>query len=91
MVWFSQGVITDGCYPPDDGQWYAQMASLPLPPCDTGALKEWLSDEHRIEIPILTWQGRPVLRLSVQGYNTRQEVETLIEALEAFFACHPQG
>ena len=60
------------------------MASIPLPPCDTETLEAWLYDEYQIEIPILTWQDRPLMRLSVQGYNTREEVETLIAALEAF-------
>jgi isopenicillin-N epimerase len=68
------------------GRWYAQMASIPLPPCDTGALKTWLYDEHHIEIPIVTWQERPMARLSVQGYNTREEVDILIETVKAFFA-----
>jgi len=70
---------------PDDSAWYAQMASLPLPPCDPPVLREWLYEEYRIEIPILTWNGRPLMRLSVQGYNTREEVDTLIGALERFF------
>jgi isopenicillin-N epimerase len=76
---------------PDNGQWYAQMASIPLLPCDARALKQWLYDEHRIEVPILNWHDRPLIRLSVQGYNTVADIETLIEAIETFFARHPQG
>lgn len=71
---------------PDGEEWYAQMASLPLPQCDLGALRTWLYDEHHIEIPILTWQDHPLMRLSIQGYNTQQEIETLIDALKAFCA-----
>jgi isopenicillin-N epimerase len=70
---------------PDGDGWFAQMASLPLPPCDTAHLKTWLYDEHHIEVPIVTWHEQPLLRLSVQGYNTAQEVEILLEALDAYF------
>ncbi len=70
---------------PDGETWYAQMASIPRPPCDAGALGRWLYDAHRIEIPILNWNGRPVMRLSVQGYNTAEEVEALLAALRAYF------
>ncbi len=71
---------------PDDGAWVAQMASLPLPDCDTGALKAWLYDEHRIEIPVLTWNERPMMRLSVQGYNSREDMEALIGAIGEYFS-----
>ena len=43
-------------------------------------------DDLLIETPVLTWQDRPLMRLSVQGYNTPQEIETLIDALKTFFA-----
>ena len=71
---------------PDSEAWYAQMAALPIPPCDRMALKEWLYDEYTIEIPIIGWGEHTLARLSVQGYNTRKEVETLIGALRRFFA-----
>jgi len=68
---------------PDSAEWYAQMAAFPLPPCDAGELKRRLYDEYRVEVPIIEWGGRQFVRLSVQGYNTRQDVETLLEALDA--------
>ena len=34
-----------------------------------------------IEVPFLTWEDKQYVRLSVQGYNTREDVETLICAL----------
>ncbi len=69
-------------YTPDTTQWYAQMAACPLPACDGPQLKERLYDEYRVEVPITTWRGRQSVRVSVQGYNTRQDVETLVGALE---------
>jgi isopenicillin-N epimerase len=61
------------------------MASLPLPLCDPKKLQQQLLDRYRIEIPIITWNERPFARISVQGYNTQADVETLVAALEALF------
>jgi isopenicillin-N epimerase len=56
------------------------MAAMTLPECDTEALKSRLWDEYRIEIPVGRGQ-RPRIRISVQGYNTRTDIERLLEAL----------
>ncbi len=66
---------------PDSPECYAQMAAIPLPPCDAEELKRRLYDEYRVEVPIITWGGRQFVRVSVQGYNTREDVEALIKAL----------
>jgi isopenicillin-N epimerase len=65
----------------DDPRWFAQMAVLPLPACDTDALKRRLYDEYRIEIPVTHWGETPCLRISVQGYTTRADVEQLLAAM----------
>jgi isopenicillin-N epimerase len=57
------------------------MATMPLPPCDTDALKSRLYDEFRVEIPVNRWGNSPALRISVQGYNTRADVDRLLEAV----------
>jgi isopenicillin-N epimerase len=55
---------------------------MPLPPsCDTAALKQRLYDEYRVEIPVAEWDGQPCLRVSVQGYNTRSDIERLLDAV----------
>lgn len=72
---------------PDDRRWFSQMASLPLPLCDTGALCQRLRDEYNIEVPIVRWTGvngdppRAFVRLSIQGYNTQSDVDHLLAAL----------
>jgi isopenicillin-N epimerase len=71
---------------PDDVQWFAQMAALPLPPCDLDALKRRLYDEYRIEIPVIRWNDRCFVRISIQGYNTRAEVDALVAALRALLS-----
>lgn len=61
-----------------------QMVALPLPPCDPVALKAWLWD-RRIEAPCYLWQGRPFVRVAVQGYNSAEDLETMFAALKRFF------
>jgi isopenicillin-N epimerase len=68
---------------PDAPEWYGQMVTLPLPPCDTAQLKTRLYDAYRIEVPILTWRNQPHIRVSVQAYNTRDDVTRLVEALQS--------
>ena len=66
---------------PDGAGWVAQMATLPLPDGDAAALKARLYDAHRVEIPIIPWEGRRYARISIQGYNAREEVDAFVEAL----------
>lgn len=59
---------------------YAQMVVLPVPHADAGALRERLFTESRIEIPVTQHGGRTFVRLSVQGYNTADDIERLLAA-----------
>jgi isopenicillin-N epimerase len=66
----------------DDPRWFVQMSTLPLPAgADAARLKQRLYDEFRIEIPSTTWRAVPCLRISVQGYNTRGDVQRLLDAV----------
>jgi len=66
---------------PPSREWFAQMALVPLPPCDAGRLSREMWERHRVEVPVLGYRGRPYLRLSIQGYNSREDVDRLFEAL----------
>ncbi len=69
-------------YPALNG-FFEQMAVAELPPIpDLETLKQRLYAEYRIEVPLLNWQGRQFIRISVQGYNTPDDLETLLQALE---------
>jgi isopenicillin-N epimerase len=57
------------------------MATFPLPPCQPQELKRRLYDEFKIEIPIITWQRRAFVRVSIQAYNSLEEIEALVAAL----------
>jgi isopenicillin-N epimerase len=73
---------------PESPDWYAQMVSIPLPAYDAKLLQARLFDEYSIEVPIVTWNGRQFVRVSVQGYNTQVELDTLTSALATLL---PQG
>lgn len=67
---------------PQAGIWFRQMAVAPLP-ANTNVLqlKSRLYDEYRIEIPVHEWNGNKLIRVSVQGYNTKHDIDMLIKAL----------
>lgn len=66
---------------PEDRTWFTQMATLRLPPCNTAQLQSHLWNEERIEVPVITWNGEPFIRVSIQGYNTEEDVLKLLAAL----------
>ena len=70
---------------PDSPHWWGQMCAIPLPDGDGPGLQRRLREEWRIEIPIVSWNNRCLLRLSLQGYNSPADVDRLLTALEAIF------
>lgn len=68
---------------PDSVMWYAQMVTVPLPPCDPAAVKRRLYEEYHVEVPLVVWKDRPHIRVSIQAYNVQQDVDTLIRGLAA--------
>jgi len=68
-------------YPSDE--WYAQMASLRLPEgVDITWLKEKLYSAFHIEVPLIEWDHAKLMRISVQGYNSQKDLDTLRYGLE---------
>jgi isopenicillin-N epimerase len=71
-----------------DQKWFEslklQMAAVPLPDeTDLAKLKTDLYEKYRIEVPLILWNGKKFIRVSIQGYNTRWDADRLIEALKA--------
>lgn len=58
-----------------------QMVSMPVPRCDPTQLKARLYDDYHIEIPCFDWQDHTIVRVSVQGYNTKSQMDHLVTAL----------
>jgi isopenicillin-N epimerase len=65
----------------DSPHWFAQMVAVIIPDCDVEELKRTLYDEYCIEVPVFTWKGRSIVRVSLQGYNTPDDANCLVEAL----------
>lgn len=48
-------------------------------------LKAKLYQEYKIEIPVIEWENRLLIRISVQVYNTVNEIEYLLDVLWKIF------
>lgn len=68
---------------PDSPDWFVQLASVPLPNCDGRKLQSELYEKYRVELPVTDWGGRQFLRISIQGYNNRSDVDRLVAGLSA--------
>lgn len=67
---------------PLDPRFCCQMAIAPLPAsADLPTLKTRLYDEYQVEVPLIQWQDRKFVRISIQGYNEVADVEALIAGL----------
>ena len=71
---------------PLDSDFFSQMGIAPLPSCDPVVLKSRLYDEYRIEVPVIQWQDRQFVRISIQGYNDQADVDALVHALTSLLA-----
>lgn len=61
-----------------------QMVAMPVPKSDPEELKSFLIEQHGIEIPVFNWQDRTIVRVSVQGYNTQRQMDSLVDALREY-------
>ena len=67
---------------PLDSDLYCQMGIAPLPLSNLVALKNRLYDEYKIEVPLIQWQDKQFIRISVQGYNSEEDIDALTKALQ---------
>jgi isopenicillin-N epimerase len=66
---------------------FGQMVVIPMPAVDPVELQRRLFEEHAIEIPVTRHGDRIFLRISIQGYNTREDVDGLVEAVARILKC----
>ena len=67
---------------PDSPEWYGSMTLVPLPPGNKWQLQDQLWRQFGIEVPIIDWHNRRYIRVSCHLYNTREEIDALIAALQ---------
>jgi isopenicillin-N epimerase len=75
---------------PDSMEWYGSMIALPLPKAPEAPpagvqrdpLQHTLWKQHQIEVPIIHWRGHRLLRVSCHLYNTKSDIDHMLEALK---------
>ena len=67
-----------------------QMVAMPIPECDPVEVHKQLWERYKIEIPVFKWQDHHIARLSVQGYNSKPQMDYLIEALTELLSLKAQ-
>jgi isopenicillin-N epimerase len=67
---------------PNNGEWFAQMVTLLLPPCDVEQIERTLLHDYKVDIPVRAWREHRFIRVSIQGYNTADDVDRLLSGLE---------
>ena len=59
-----------------------QMVAMPVPAIeDPLDVHDKLLERYGIEIPVFNWQDHSIVRLSVQGYNSKPQMDILLDAL----------
>ncbi|MEM7127796.1 MAG: hypothetical protein AAF702_15800 [Chloroflexota bacterium] len=58
---------------------FSQLRSIPIPGKASDYRHFW--EEHKIIVPIFEWHGHTFVRISVQGYDTPEDVDTLVSAI----------
>ncbi len=61
--------------------WFAQFFAARLPECELDTLKTRLYNEHRVEVPLVRWNGGAFVRVSFQAYNDQADAGALLEGL----------
>lgn len=74
---------------PKDGSMIGSMTTVQLPlgfplvDKNTDSMLTWVYDHYQIEVPIMPWQERTVVRISAQLYTQLGDIDLLIDAVEA--------
>jgi isopenicillin-N epimerase len=67
---------------PTSSDFFCQMGTAPLPPSDLALLKCRLYDEYKVEVPLTQFHDQQFIRISVQAYNSQEDIDLLVKALE---------
>ena len=64
--------------------WFGQMSSICLPNCNVLDIYQYLKSE-KIEVPVIEWNRRKILRISIQAYNSEKDIDKLVTSLKNYF------
>ena len=70
-----------GLPPISPDTWFVQFFAARLPECNLDVFKARLYDQHRIEAPLIRWNGQAFIRISFQAYNDEADADALLQAL----------
>ena len=76
---FDDDILCENSY-----DWIGQMSSFIIPDCNIVDLYEYLKSKN-IEVPIMEWNNKKILRISIQAYNDDNDITRLIKYLKIFF------
>jgi isopenicillin-N epimerase len=83
LAYDAQSALTKltGIPPITSSELFAQMVSVFLPDLDPEPSQKRLLEEFHIEVPLFKWNHRTTMRVSIQGYNSRSDIDTLLDAI----------
>jgi isopenicillin-N epimerase len=61
---------------------YGSMAHVRLPDRDNTEIQNQLWERHKIEVPVFPFEGTDYLRLSCHLYNSKTQIDHLVESLK---------
>ncbi len=62
--------------------WFSQMFTVLLPYADPQQLTKAMYEKHGIQLSIGSWKDRLQVRVSVQAYNTQDDLDRMFRALQ---------
>ena len=62
--------------------WLGHMATILFPIDDTIAFKKSLYSDYQIEMPVMSHKEHTAFRISIQGYNSEDDIDHLVNSLE---------
>jgi len=66
--------------------WFGQMVAVPLPDSiPSSDLQQKLFSEYQIEVPVILWKNKTLIRVSVQVYNNLKDLQFLLYALQRIY------
>lgn len=67
---------------PITNEFLGQMASIPVKTKSPQELKDLLFDKYKIEIPVMLLNGDVYIRYSINGYNSKEDLDILYRSLQ---------